>query len=126
MIEKEVFIKDGKVISADDVYLNPRDATIEALQAQLKTVLDREAETHRRHDAKVEELEAQINTKADFIEATMPQMHDLEVRYKAQAAEIERIGQNVLMWLGTYRDDLSQKAIANLQSIARAALGETK
>ena len=29
-------------------------AEIEELRAQLKTVLDREAETHRRHDAKVE------------------------------------------------------------------------
>jgi hypothetical protein len=31
----------------------------EELRAQLKTVLDREAETHRRHDAKVEALEAE-------------------------------------------------------------------
>ena len=34
-------------------------AEIEELRAQLKTVLDREAETHRRHDAKVEALEAE-------------------------------------------------------------------
>lgn len=32
---------------------------IEALSAQLHTVLDREAETHRRHDAKVEALSAE-------------------------------------------------------------------
>ncbi len=33
---------------------------IEDLEAQLKTVLDREAETHRRHDAKVEAQAAEI------------------------------------------------------------------
>jgi hypothetical protein len=32
---------------------------IEALEAQLKTVLDREADTHCRHDAKVEALGAE-------------------------------------------------------------------
>lgn len=36
MIEKEVFIKDGKVISADDVYLDPRDATIETQAAEIE------------------------------------------------------------------------------------------
>ena len=35
-------------------------AEIEELRAQLKTVLDREAETHRRHDAKVEAQAAEI------------------------------------------------------------------
>jgi hypothetical protein len=36
MIEKEMFIKNGKVISADDVYLDPRDATIEAQAAEIE------------------------------------------------------------------------------------------
>jgi hypothetical protein len=54
-------------------------------------------------------------------------LHLIEIGEKAGAAkERERIGQSILMWLGTYRDDLSPKAIANLQSIARAALGEAK
>jgi hypothetical protein len=35
-------------------------AEIEELRAQLKTVLDREAETHRRHDAKIETQAAEI------------------------------------------------------------------
>jgi hypothetical protein len=34
MIEKEMFIKNGAVIRADDVYLDPRDATIEAQAAE--------------------------------------------------------------------------------------------
>jgi hypothetical protein len=46
-------------------------------------------------------------------------------RWEAQAAEIERTGQRILMWLGAYRDGLSEDAIADLQSIARAALEET-
>jgi hypothetical protein len=71
VIEKEMFIKNGKIIPADDVYLDQRNATIEA-----------------------------------------------------QAVEIERTGQRILMWLGAYRDGLSKDAIADLQSIARAALGE--
>jgi hypothetical protein len=36
MIEKEMFIKNGKVIRADDVYLDPRDATIEAQAAEIE------------------------------------------------------------------------------------------
>jgi len=51
--------------------INAQAAEIEALEAQLKTVLDREAETHRRHDAKIE----------------------------AQAAESERLRGIVAVWL---------------------------
>jgi hypothetical protein len=40
MIEKEMFIKNGKVISADDVYLDPRDATIEAQAAEIEHLKD--------------------------------------------------------------------------------------
>jgi hypothetical protein len=49
---------DGKAYASDD----PLEAAdrIEDLEAQLKTVLDREAETHRRHDAKVEAQAAEI------------------------------------------------------------------
>ena len=36
------------------------EAERDTLQAKLKTVLDREADTHRRHDAKVDALEARI------------------------------------------------------------------
>ena len=36
MIEKEMFIKNGAVIRADDVYLDPRDATIEAQAAEIE------------------------------------------------------------------------------------------
>jgi len=43
---------------------------IEALQAQLKTVLDREAETHRRHDAKVETQAAEIEQLREEINRT--------------------------------------------------------
>lgn len=49
---------------------------------------------------------------------------DAADRIEAQAAEIERTGQRILMWLGAYRDGLSEDAITDLQSIARAALGE--
>jgi hypothetical protein len=40
----------------DDIHEPLTEAAdrIEGLEAQLKTVLDREAETHRRHDAKIE------------------------------------------------------------------------
>ena len=67
----------------------------EELRAQLKTVLDREAETHRRHDAKVE----------------------------AQAAEIKRLREALSDILTRFEpwsphDYLADKA-------ARAALGET-
>jgi hypothetical protein len=43
-----------KMIATATEETKKRNDIIEALQAQLKTVLDREAETHRRHDAKVE------------------------------------------------------------------------
>jgi predicted RNase H-like nuclease (RuvC/YqgF family) len=39
----------------------------EELRAQLKTVLDREAETHRRHDAKVEAQAAEIERLQDAL-----------------------------------------------------------
>jgi hypothetical protein len=45
-------------------------------------------------------------------------------RIEALSAENERTGQSILMWLGAYRDQLSDEAITNLQSIARVALGE--
>lgn len=41
---------------------------IKALEAQLKTVLDREAETHARHDAKVDALEAQLATAREAMQ----------------------------------------------------------
>jgi hypothetical protein len=46
----------------DDIHepLTEAASRIEDLEAQLKTVLDREAETHRRHDAKVEAQAAEI------------------------------------------------------------------
>jgi hypothetical protein len=46
----------------DDIHEPLTEAAnlIKALEAQLKTVLDREAETHRRHDAKVEAQSAEI------------------------------------------------------------------
>jgi hypothetical protein len=40
MIEKEMFIKNGAVIRADDVYLDPRDATIEAQAAEIEHLKD--------------------------------------------------------------------------------------
>jgi hypothetical protein len=40
---------------------------IEALEAQLKTVLDREADTHCRHDAKVEAQAAEIDRLRDAL-----------------------------------------------------------
>ena len=39
---------------------SPYCRNCETLEVQLKTVLDREAETHRRHDAKVEAQAAEI------------------------------------------------------------------
>ena len=42
-------------------------AEIEELRAQLKTVLDREAETHRRHDAKVEAQAAEIKRLRELL-----------------------------------------------------------
>jgi len=60
--EHEDFASDAITMAID---------RIKALEAQLKTVLDREAETHRRHDAKVE----------------------------AQAAESERLRGIVAVWL---------------------------
>lgn len=47
--------KDGKPILARDLE-DQRDA----LEVNLKTVLDREAETHRRHDARLDALEAEL------------------------------------------------------------------
>jgi hypothetical protein len=41
-------------------YIDDAADRIEDLQAQIKTVLDREAETHRRHDAKIEAQAAEI------------------------------------------------------------------
>jgi hypothetical protein len=48
-------ISPGKV----DALCEQAADRIEALTAELKTVLDREADTHRRHDAKIETLEAE-------------------------------------------------------------------
>jgi hypothetical protein len=45
------------------------DATIEALQAQLKTVLDREAEAYRRRDAKLAAIEAQLEQHGAILRA---------------------------------------------------------
>jgi hypothetical protein len=58
---------DGKAYASDD----PLEAAdrIEALEAQLKTVLDREAETHRRHDAKVEAQAAEIEQLRKVLKA---------------------------------------------------------
>jgi hypothetical protein len=54
-----------------------RDAAdrIEALTEQLKTVLDREAATHFRHDAKTDELEAKL---AKAVELLKEARQDLE------------------------------------------------
>lgn len=56
MIEKEVFIKDGKVISADDVYLDPRDATIQAQAAEierLRTMVEEQSRGNMRLNEKI-------------------------------------------------------------------------
>ena len=52
---------DGKHIPMKDMFFDPRDAIIEGLEKQLKTVLEREAETHRRHDERVEAQAAEID-----------------------------------------------------------------
>jgi len=39
-----------------------------ALEAELKTVRDREADTHRRHDAKVDALEAEIEKLKSIVQ----------------------------------------------------------
>lgn len=52
---------DGKHILGKDMFFDPRDAIIEGLEKQLKTVLEREAETHRRHDERVEALGTEID-----------------------------------------------------------------
>lgn len=44
---------------------------IEALQEQLKTVLDREAETHRRHDAKINAQAAEIERLRKALEQAL-------------------------------------------------------
>jgi archaellum component FlaC len=51
---------DGKHVPMKDMFLDPRDAIIEGLEKQLKTVLEREAETHSRHDERVEAQAAEI------------------------------------------------------------------
>ena len=61
-LEPELDVLDeNEVLAAAD--------RIEALEAQLKTVLDREAETHRRHDAKVEAQAAEIEQLRELLAA---------------------------------------------------------
>jgi len=60
----------------------------DTLEAQLKTVLDREAETHRRHDAKVEAQAAELIEQARII--GMGAERELALR-----AEIERLREAV-------------------------------
>jgi predicted RNase H-like nuclease (RuvC/YqgF family) len=52
---------------------------IEDLEAQLKTVLDREAETHRRHDAKIEAQAAEI----ERLEREVQKQRSLRDQYRA-------------------------------------------
>lgn len=43
------------------------DKTLKEAQANLATVLQREAETHRRHDARVEQLETALKEATDLL-----------------------------------------------------------
>lgn len=92
-------------------------AEIEELRAQLKTVLDREAETHRRHDAKVEAQAAEIaeyrRQHCSAVEIARPLLDALE----AQAAENERL-KNILR-------DCDPESMSWLDA-RDAALGETE
>jgi hypothetical protein len=54
---------------------------IEALTEQLKTVLDREAATHFRHDAKTDELEAKLEKTVEGLRA-FKAFDDMPTKYK--------------------------------------------
>lgn len=57
----EILVEKHWMMDSDAIDKQREEAAdrIEALSAQLHTVLDRESETHRRHDAKVEALSAE-------------------------------------------------------------------
>ena len=65
---------DGPLLPLSRMYMQLADRVeayeveIKQLAAQLKTVLDREAETHRRHDAKVEAQAAEIEQLREALE----------------------------------------------------------
>lgn len=105
------FLKNGKHVPIDDVYIDPRDALIEALSAQLHTVLDREAETHRRHDAKAEALRAEN-------ERLREALHEIDIE---AANTIPPDGKDAA-FAALFR--IAQ--IINPFRLTRAALGETK
>ena len=99
-------------------------AEIEELRAQLKTVLDREAETHRRHDAKVETQAAEIaeyrRQHGSGVEIARPLLNALE----AQAAEIKRLRGIVVNYVDPF--DVTPDDEVFVEAVQRAALGETE
>jgi hypothetical protein len=54
-------------------------ARIEALTAELKTVLDREAESYFRHDAKIEALTAKVQELREHLSGALETLRDAGV-----------------------------------------------
>jgi chromosome segregation ATPase len=113
MIEKEMFIKNGKVIRADDVYLDPRDATIEAQAAEIERLRGMVLEGAAKNAAEIVRLELEIEHLKDVYSSAT------ECFLEAQA-EIERLHMQLkaaALWTAEPGTTVAE---------IRAALGETK
>ena len=102
------FLKNGEHVPIEDVYVDPRDARIEAQAAEIKAILDREADTYRRHDAKVDALEAEIEKLREALAALIEQCRQCEKELTEAYYGVPYSGES---------EPLCK---------ARAALGETK
>jgi chromosome segregation ATPase len=66
-LEKEIELNEQEACMLEDDFIKA-DKEIDALTTQLKTVLDREAASCFRHDAKMADLEAKLAAAVDWFE----------------------------------------------------------
>jgi len=115
------------------IYAHP-DPRIAALEADLKTVLDREAATIARHDAKVDALEAEVvrlQSRSDVLEDLLEtaRIQVEQARREAEKADDEAVSLKVEMLrlrsVGSREDYALIKRFQKEAKDARAALQET-
>jgi hypothetical protein len=98
---------------------------IVGLREQLHMVLDREADTHCRHDAKVEAQAAEIEKFSGIAKLAILKAYDIDkfstARIEAQAAEIERL-REALTVLAPMVNWLPHPDCVTAETVIRAAL----
>lgn len=100
----------------------------DTIEAQLKTVLDREAETHRRHDAKVEAQAAEMIEQARIIGMGAERELALRAEIKRLRGVLDALLQHdASSFFGADREKnqrASYRGVIRKAKKARAALGE--